>query len=121
MNLITDSGEFNILNVRVIDTEMKTIYIEEKQKGFVVLVSNKILDQKSDMKLLEEFKLILEDEVYYLELVGFSVKLKVQSITRLNIGSKLMYLEEIKDNEYRLTFSSALIKDIFKSDILIKF
>lgn len=120
MTLITDSGEFNILNTRVIDTEMRTIYIEEKQKGFVVLISNKILDSKSDMKLLKGFKLITENDTYYLELLGFSVKLKVQSITRLNIDSRLMYVEEIKDNEYRLTFSSALIKDIFKSDILIK-
>lgn len=120
MNLITDSGEFNILNVRVIDTEMKTIYIEEKQKGFVVLVSNKILDQKSDTKLLEGFKIVSEEDEQFLELVGFSVKLKVQSITRLNLDSRLMYIEEIKDNEYRLTFSSALIKDIFESDILIK-
>lgn len=32
MKLITDTGEFNILNVRAIDTEMKTIYIEKKNK-----------------------------------------------------------------------------------------
>ena len=47
MKLITDTGEFNILNVRVIDTEMKTIYIEEKPKGFMILISNKIIDNKS--------------------------------------------------------------------------
>lgn len=120
MNLLTDAGEFNILNTRVIDTEMKTIYIEEKQKGFVVLISNKILDSKSDMKLLEGFKIISENDEQFLELVGFSVKLKIESITKLNISSRLMYVEEIKQDEYRLTFSSALIKDIFKSDILIK-
>ena len=52
MLLTTDTGEYTILNTRVIDTEMKTIYIEEKPKGFVILVSNKILDSKSDTKLL---------------------------------------------------------------------
>lgn len=67
--LITDIGEFNILNSRIIDTEMKTIYIEEKQKGFVILISNKILDVKSNIKLLEGFNVILNNENSYLELL----------------------------------------------------
>ena len=118
MKLITDTGEFNILNVRVIDTEMKTIYIEEKQKGFMILISNKILDTKSDMKLLTGLEINLDDE--YLELSGVDIRLKIKKITKLNIDSKLLFLEELENNEYRLTFSSTLIKDIYESNILIK-
>lgn len=118
--LITDIGEFNILNSRIIDTEMKTIYIEEKQKGFIILISNKILDVKSNIKLLEGFNVILNNENSYLELVGFDIKLKIEMVTKLNVNSKFMFLEELQDDKYRLTFSSALIHNIYESKILIK-
>ena len=120
MKLITDTGVFNILNVRVIDTEMKTSYIEEKQKGFMILISNKILDTKSDTKLLEGFDIVLDEENPYLELIGFDIKLHVEMVTKLNVNSKLMFLEELQDDKYRLTFSPTLIKDIYESNILIK-
>ena len=120
MILITDAGEFNILNTRVIDTEMKTIYIEEKQKGFVILISNKILDIKSDTKILEGFDIVLDEENSYLELIGFDVKLKIEMVTKLNVNSKFMFLEELQDDKYRLTFSAAFINNIYESNILIK-
>ena len=120
MKLITDKSEFNILNVRVIDTELKTIYIEEKPKGFMILISNKILDNKSDMKLLTGFEINLDDE--YLELSGFDIRLKIIKLTKLNIDSKLLFLEELENNEYRLTFSSNLIENIRTvNKILINF
>ena len=120
MKLITDTGEFNILNVRVIDTEMKTIYIEEKPKGFMILISNKIIDNKSDMKLLTGFEINLDDE--YLEVSGFDIRLKIKKLTKLNIDSKLLFLEELGNNEYRLTFSSNLIENIRTvNKILINF
>lgn len=118
--LITDKDEFNILNIKTIDTEMKTIYIEEKQKGFVILISNKILDIKSDTKLLEGFKIILDDDNSYLELLGFNIKLKIEMVTKLNINNKFIFLEELHNDKYRLTFSSALIHNIYESKILIK-
>ena len=31
-----------------------------------------------------------------------------------------MFLEELQDDKYRLTFSPTLIKDIYESNILIK-
>jgi hypothetical protein len=118
--LITDKGEFNILNIKIIDTEMKTIYIEEKQKGFVILISNKILDIKSDTKLLEGFDIVLDERDSYLELVGFDVKLQIETVTKLNVNSKFIFLEELHNDKYRLTFSSALIYNIYESKILIK-
>ena len=120
MKLMTDTGEYNILNTRVIDTEMKSIYVEEKQKGFVILVSNKILDSKSDTKLLTEFKIVLDEHRSYLELAGFDIRLKITRVTKLNISSKFLFLEELENDEYRLTFSSALIENIYESKILIK-
>lgn len=118
--LITDKDEFNILNIKTIDTEMKTIYIEEKQKGFVILISNKILDIKSDTKLLEGFKIILDDDNSYLELLGFNIKLKIEMVTKLNINNKFIFLEELHNDEYRLTFSSKLIDNIYNTNIHIK-
>jgi hypothetical protein len=120
MKLTTDSGEYTILNTRVIDTEMKTIYIEEKQKGFVILISNKILDSKSDTKLLSELSIILDEENSYLELAGFDIRLRIIGVTKLNTSSKFLFLEELENDEYRLTFSYALIKNIYESKILIK-
>lgn len=118
--LITDKGEFNILNIKIIDTEMKTIYIEEKQKGFVILISNKILDIKSDTKLLEGFDIVLDERDSYLELVGFDVKLQIETVTKLNVNSKFIFLEELHNDKYRLTFSSKLIDNIYNTNIHIK-
>lgn len=84
----------------------------------MILISNKILDTKSDMKLLTGLEINLDDE--YLELSGVDIRLKIKKITKLNIDSKLLFLEELENNEYRLTFSPTLIKDIYESNILIK-
>lgn len=113
MTITTDVGEFNILNIKIIDSETKTIYIEEKAKGFVILITNKLLDVKSNVKLLQGFKVIRDNNDKYIELLGFDLKLKISQFTKLNIGTKkLMFIEEISDGNYRLTFSSSFINDI---------
>lgn len=112
MTIKTDVSEFNIINVRIIDTELKTIYIEEKPKGLIILISSKILDTANNIKLLEGFKVIRENEDRFIELIGYDIKLRLEICTKLNIERKLMFIEEIENNNYRLTFSSSFINNI---------
>ena len=117
----TDIEEFNVLNLKVINSEMKTIYIEEKPKGMVILISDKILNSIKDTKLFEGFRIVFEEDTTYVELLGLDVKLELEILTRLNIDKKLMYVEEIVgvDNKYRLTFSRTFIKDIYNIDKIL--
>ncbi len=120
----TDIEEFNVLNLKVINSEMKTIYIEEKPKGMVILISDKILNSIKDTKLFEGFRIVFEEGITYIELMGLGVKLQLEILTRLNIDKKLMYIEEIVgiDNKYRLTFSRTFMKDVYNVDkILMEF
>lgn len=119
MTLITDIDEFPVLNVKIIPSEMKTIYIEEKQKGFVVLISNKILEQSTDIKELQSFKIDLDTN--QLEIKPFNIFLSLKSITRLNIADKkLFFVEEIENDMYRLTFSSAFINNILGAELKLE-
>ena len=44
----------------------------------------------------------------------------MEILTRLNIDKKLMYVEEIENEKYRLIFSSTFIQDIYNiGEILI--
>ena len=94
--------------------------MKKSKREFVILVSNKILESKSDTKLLTEFKIVLDEDRSYLELAGFDNRLRTTGVTKLNISSKFLFLEELENDEYRLTFSSALIENIYESKILIK-
>ena len=116
-----DIEEFNVLNLKVINSEMKTIYVEEKPKGMVILISGKVLDSIKDIKLFEGFRIVFEEDITYIELIGLDVKLQLEIITRLNIDKKLMYIEEIVgiDNKYRLTFSRTFIKDVYSIDKIL--
>ena len=117
----TDVAEFNILNSKVINSEMKTIYVEEKPKGMVILISDKVLDSSKDIKLFEGFGITVTEDSTYIELIGLDIKLELEVLTRLNIDKKLMYIEEVVDNKYRLTFSRTFIQDVYNVDkILIK-
>ena len=111
----TDIAEFNVLNTKVINSEMKTIYVEEKPKGMVILISDKVLGSIKDIKLFEGFRIVFEEDSTYIELLGLDVKLQLELITRLNIDKKLMYIEEIVglDTKYRLTFSRTFMKDVY--------
>lgn len=117
----TDIAEFNVLNTKVINSEMKTIYVEEKPKGMVILISDKVLGSIKDIKLFEGFRIVFEEDSTYVELLGLDVKLELEILTRLNIDKKLMYVEEIVgvDNKYRLTFSRTFIKDIYNIDKIL--
>ena len=119
--LKTDIAEFNVLNTKVINSEIKTIYVEEKPKGMVILISDKVLDSIKDTKLFEGFRIVFEEDITYIELIGLDVKLQLEIITRLNIDKKLMYIEEILgiDNKYRLTFSRTFIKDVYSIDKIL--
>ena len=119
--LKTDIAEFNVLNTKVINSEMKTIYVEEKPKGMVILISDKVLDSIKDTKLFEGFRIVFEEDITYIELIGLDVKLQLEIITRLNIDKKLMYIEEILgiDNKYRLTFSRTFIEDVYNIDKIL--
>ena len=117
----TDIAEFNILNIKVINSEMKTIYVEEKPKGMVILISDKVLDNIKDIKLFEGFGINFTEDSTYIELIGLDIKLELEVLTRLNIDKKLMYIEEVVANKYRLTFSRTFIQDVYNVDkILIK-
>lgn len=117
----TDVAEFNILNSKVINSEMKTIYIEEKPKGMVILISDKVLDNIKDIKLFEGFGINFTEDSTYIELIGLDIKLELEVLTRLNIDKKLMYIEEIVgiDNKYRLTFSRTFMKDVYNIDKIL--
>lgn len=115
----TDVAEFNILNSKVINSEMKTIYIEEKPKGMVILISDKVLDNIKDIKLFEGFGINFTEDSTYIELIGLDIKLELEVLTRLNIDKKLMYIEEVVDNKYRLTFSRTFIQDVYNVDKIL--
>lgn len=115
----TDIAEFNILNIKVINSEMKTIYVEEKPKGMVILISDKVLDSIKDIKLFEGFGINFTKNSTYIELLGLGVKLELEELTRLNIDKKLMYIEEVVDNKYRLTFSVTFIQDVYNIDKIL--
>ena len=115
----TDIAEFNILNIKVINSEMKTIYVEEKPKGMVILISDKVLDSIKDIKLFEGFGITFTEDSTYIELIGLDIKLELEVLTRLNIDKKLMYIEEVVDNKYRLTFSVTFIQDVYNIDKIL--
>ena len=115
----TDVAEFNILNSKVINSEMKTIYVEEKPKGMVILISDKVLDTIKDVKLFEGFGINFTEDSTYIELIGLDIKLELEVLTRLNIDKKLMYIEEVVDNKYRLTFSRTFIQDVYNVDKIL--
>ena len=116
MKIITDTDEYNLLNVKIIKSDMKTIYIEEKSKGFIILISNKIIDSK-DIDNFRGFKVIINDDESSIILLGLDLKLSLNIVTRLNIDSKLMFVEETTDDKYRLTFSSKFISNIEDCEI----
>ena len=116
----TDISEFNILTTKAINSDMRTIYIEEKPKGLVLLISNKIAEGNFNIKLLKGIKIDLSQDIPFVELLGLDIKLELEIQTRLNIDKKLMYIEEIENEKYRLTFSSTFIQDIYNiGEILI--
>ncbi len=116
MKIITDTDEYNLLNIKIIDSDMKTIYIEEKSKGFIILISNKIIESK-DIDNLLGFKVIINDDESSIILLGLDLKLSLNIVTRLNVNSKLMFIEETTDDKYRLTFSSKFISNIEDCEI----
>ena len=116
----TDISEFNLLTTKAINSDMRTIYIEEKPKGLVLLISNKIADGNFDIKVLKGIKIDLSQDIPFVELLGLDIKLELEILTRLNIDKKLIYIEEIENEKYRLTFSSTFIQDIHNiGEILI--
>ena len=116
----TDISEFNLLTTKAINSDMRTIYIEEKPKGLVLLISNKIAEGNFNIKLLKGIKIDLSQDIPFVELLGLDIKLELEIQTRLNIDKKLMYIEEIENEKYRLTFSSTFIQDIYNiGEILI--
>ncbi len=116
----TDISEFNLLTIKAINSDMRTIYIEEKPKGLVILISNKVVGGNFDIKLFKGFKIDLSQDIPFVELLGLNIKLELEILTRLNINKKLMYVEEIENEKYRLTFSSPFIQDIYNiGEILI--
>lgn len=121
LKLLVYDVEYNLLNKRVIGTELKTIYIEEKGElnsgNFVLLVSDKIVQNIDE---LSEIKFDFENNV--VQLFPLDVKLKFDTCTKLNIDSKLLYIEEIENSNdiYRITFSSSFISDIKNTKIEIK-
>ena len=116
----TDISEFNLLTTKAINSDMRTIYIEEKPKGLVLLISNKIAEGNFNIKLLKGIKIDLSQDIPFVELLGLDIKLELEIQTRLNIDKKLMYVEEIENEKYRLTFSSTFIQDIYNiGEILI--
>ncbi len=116
----TDISEFNLLTIKAINSDMRTIYIEEKPKGLVILISNKIAEGNFNIKLLKGIKIDLSQDIPFIELLGLDIKLELEILTRLNIDKKLMYVEEIENEKYRLTFSSTFIQDIYNiGEILI--
>lgn len=95
---------------------MKTIIVENKGKGLVVLISNSIVKEISSFK---GFKILrVSDYDKYIELLGLDIKLKLSKVTKLNIDKKIILLEEYKDS-FRFTFSSSLIKNITKIDEML--
>ena len=116
MKIITDTSEYNLLNIKIIESDMKTIYIEEKSKGFIILISNKIIESK-DINNLQGFKVIINDDESSIILLGLDFKLSLNIVTRLNVNSKLMFVEETADDKYRLTFSSNFVSKIEDCDI----
>ena len=115
----TDIAEFNILNSKVINSEMKTIYVEEKPKGMVILISDKVLNTNVDIKLFGGWGVTFGEDNAYIELLGLDIKLELEVLTRLNIDKKLMDIEEVVDNKYRLTFSRTFIQDVYNVDKIL--
>lgn len=107
--------EINILNIKTIESENKTIFIEEKPKGLVILVSKNIIENIDNLK---GFKIVRENENRYIELIGLDIKLELNIVTQLKIDKQLLFIEEIKDNIYRLTYSKKIIEDITKIEMI---
>lgn len=107
--------EHDLLNIKSIKSDLSMITIEDKGKGLILLISK---DIKEDINNFKGFKIIRENEQRFIELLGLDIKLKLEIITKLNISKKLIFIEEIKDKNYRLTFSKSLIEDITNIEIL---
>lgn len=101
--------EFNILNIKLIESDSKMIIVEEKPKGLIILISENITKNINEFK---GFEIIRENDDRYIELIGLETKLKIDIVTKLNISKQLLYIEEINNNKFRLTFSKALISEI---------
>ncbi len=109
--------EYEVLNVKVIKTETNMITIEEKSKGLVILISNDII-KDLNINDFKGFKIIREKELRYIELIGLNIILKIDIVTKLNISKKILFIEELKKDVYRLTFSKSLIEDITNIETL---
>lgn len=109
MKLKVLDKEYDVLNVKTISTESSMITIEDKIKGLVILISKDIKENISNFK---GFKFIRNEDKRFVELLGLDVILEITIATKLNISKKIMYLEEIKDKTYRITFSSSFFKNL---------
>ena len=107
--------EHDLLNIKSIKSDLSMITIEDKGKGLILLISK---DIKEDIDNFKGFKIIRENDQRFIELLGLDIKLKLEIITKLNISKKLIFIEEIKDKNYRLTFSDSIIKNIKEIDII---
>ena len=107
--------EHDLLNIKSIKSDLSMITIEDKGKGLILLISK---DIKENVNNFKGFKIIRENEQRFIELLGLDIKLKLEIITKLNISKKLIFIEEIKDKNYRLTFSDSIIKNIKEIDII---
>ena len=107
--------EHDLLNIKSIKSDLSMITIEDKGKGLILLISK---DIKEDINNFKGFKIIRENEQRFIELIGLNIILKIDIVTKLNISKKILFIEELKKDVYRLTFSKSLIEDITNIETL---
>lgn len=66
-----------------------------------------------------EFKVIREGNNRFIELVGINQRIQITASTCLNVRYKFIHLDETAPDEWRLSYSSALIPDFTKVTSLI--
>lgn len=109
--------KFRLSKIASVPSERKAIYFEHLPNG-----SWRILSLHPDVQNINdvtEFKVIRDGDDRYLDLVGAGKRLQITASTCLNVRYNFIHMDEIAPDQWRLSYSSALIPDFTKVTSLI--